>query len=88
LLLENKVSARFRSCKVDPEIEILNFASSNQAIGHCRAYRSGNVALGPEPVCHSAGLRRDGTTITRGCSRPVRDRRVPKHTRRPSVGNR
>jgi hypothetical protein len=31
-----------------------------------RAYRSGNVALGPEPVCHSAGLRRDGTTKTRG----------------------
>jgi hypothetical protein len=32
------------------------------------------VALGPEPVCHSAGLRRDGTTKTRGCSCPARDR--------------
>jgi len=61
LLLENKVSARFRSCKVNPEIEILNFASSNQAIGHqgLQVRKRGARAGARVPLCRPQEGRHD-----------------------------
>jgi hypothetical protein len=80
LLLENKVSARFRSCKVDPEIEILNFASSCLLIGRAgptgpEAWRSGRSPCATLPASGGTARRKpEGAAVLRTIVRG------PKHT--------